>query len=64
MFYSLDRGDHAGSSDTGLALAICHGSIAARDGAIEALAGPDGQGTTIRIMLPVSDPPFDAAQDV
>ena len=64
MFYSVERGDHAGSSGTGLGLAICHGIIAAHNGAIEALAGPDGQGTTIRIMLPVSDPPFDAAQDV
>jgi two-component system sensor histidine kinase KdpD len=63
MFYSVERGDRAGGSGTGLGLAICQGIFAAHKGRIEALAGPDGLGTTIRIMLPLSDLPCSATQD-
>ncbi len=65
MFYSVERGDRGanGGSGTGLGLAICQGIIAAHKGRIEALVGPDGQGTTIRIMLPMSDLPFDAVRE-
>lgn len=63
MFYSVEHGDRGGGSGTGLGLAICQGIIAAHNGRIEALAGPDGKGTTIRIMLPMSDLPFDTVRD-
>ncbi|HEX8778184.1 MAG TPA: sensor histidine kinase KdpD [Rhodanobacter sp.] len=55
MFYSVARGDRA-PQGTGLGLAICRGMIGAHGGSVEALPG-DGQGTTIRINLPLPPPP-------
>ncbi|MBB5208548.1 sensor histidine kinase [Chiayiivirga flava] len=62
MFYSVARGDR-GAKGTGLGLAICQGMIGAHGGSVEALAGRDGVGTTIRITLPLVAPPPGAAQD-
>ncbi|QSX75491.1 sensor histidine kinase KdpD [Lysobacter arenosi] len=55
MFYSVERGDR-GRQGTGLGLAICQGMIGAHGGSVEALPGPDGRGTTIRITLPRLQP--------
>ncbi|HEY5851502.1 MAG TPA: sensor histidine kinase KdpD [Lysobacter sp.] len=55
MFYSVERGDR-GRQGTGLGLAICQGMIGAHGGSVEALPGPDGRGTTIRITLPRMEP--------
>ncbi|SEW23319.1 sensor histidine kinase KdpD [Luteibacter sp. 329MFSha] len=55
MFYSVSRGDRGGQG-TGLGLAICRGMIGAHGGNVEALPQPGG-GTTMRISLPLSDPP-------
>ena len=51
MFYSVTRGERS-SQGTGLGLAICRGMIGAHGGRVEALDGPGGRGTTIRILLP------------
>ncbi len=51
MFYRAGQGDHS-VPGSGLGLAICRGLIGAHGGTIEALAGPDGVGTCIRITLP------------
>jgi len=56
MFYSVERGDR-GRHGTGLGLTICQGMIGAHGGSVEALPGPDGRGTTIRITLPLLEPP-------
>ncbi len=64
MFYSVERGDRAGGDrdgrggrqGTGLGLAITQGMIGAHGGSVEALAGADGRGTTIRITLPRLEP--------
>ncbi len=56
MFYSVERGDR-GRHGTGLGLAICQGMIGAHGGSVEALAGAGGQGTTLRITLPLIVPP-------
>lgn len=56
MFYTVKKGDRAGAG-TGLGLAICQGMIGAHGGRIEALAGPDGKGTTIKIVLPLENQP-------
>ncbi len=56
MFYSVERGDR-GRQGTGLGLAICQGMIGAHGGSVEALPGLDGRGTTIRITLPLLEPP-------
>ena len=56
MFYSVERGDRGGPG-TGLGLAICQGMIGAHGGSVEALAGADGRGTTIRLRLPRRLPP-------
>ncbi|AJC45918.1 MULTISPECIES: sensor histidine kinase [Xanthomonas] len=55
MFYSVERGDR-GRHGTGLGLTICQGMIGAHGGSVEALPGPDGRGTTIRITLPLIEP--------
>jgi len=56
MFYSVERGDR-GRHGTGLGLTICQGMIGAHGGSVEALAQADGRGTTIRITLPLLQPP-------
>jgi len=52
MFYTMQRGDR-GKTGTGLGLAIVKAIIGAHMGSIEAFAGTDGQGTLIRIRLPL-----------
>jgi two-component system sensor histidine kinase KdpD len=52
MFYSVSRGDRA-PKGTGLGLAICRGMVGAHGGTVDARPGPDGQGTTVRILLPL-----------
>jgi two-component system sensor histidine kinase KdpD len=54
MFFSVAHGD--GAHGTGLGLAICRGMVEAHGGTVEALPGIDGQGTTLRITLPVGRP--------
>lgn len=51
MFYSVERGDR-GHHGTGLGLTIVQGIIKAHNGQVEALSGPNGVGTTIRMVLP------------
>ncbi|MCD0503145.1 sensor histidine kinase [Bordetella petrii] len=51
MFYSVERGDR-GKQGTGLGLTIVRGIVGAHMGSVEALPGPDGQGTTVRLTLP------------
>jgi two-component system sensor histidine kinase KdpD len=55
MFYSVSRGDRA-PPGTGLGLAICRGMIGAHGGTVAALPR-EGGGTTIRITLPLAEPP-------
>jgi two-component system sensor histidine kinase KdpD len=62
MFYSVERGDR-GVQGTGLGLTICQGIIAAHGGTVQALAGKDDRGTTIRIDLPLSEPPSARPKD-
>ena len=52
MFYSVERGDR-GKHGTGLGLTIVQGILGAHMGRVEALPGPDGVGTTIRLALPL-----------
>jgi two-component system, OmpR family, sensor histidine kinase KdpD len=59
MFYSVSRGDR-GKQGTGLGLAICRGMIGAHGGSVEALPHA-GQGTTIRVSLPLPPPPDETA---
>jgi two-component system sensor histidine kinase KdpD len=56
MFYSVRRGDRS-ARGSGLGLTIVRGMIAAHQGSVEALAGPGGVGTTIRVTLPLPEPP-------
>ena len=60
MFYSTERGDRGGHG-TGLGLSICRGMIGAHGGDVEALPGPDGSGTIVRITLPMTEPSSAAA---
>lgn len=55
MFYTVERGDRGGHG-TGLGLTIARGMIGAHGGKIEALAGPDGRGTLIRMTIPFLEP--------
>ncbi|MGG2096325.1 sensor histidine kinase KdpD [Acinetobacter haemolyticus] len=52
MFYTMQRGDH-GKTGTGLGLSIVKAIIGAHMGSIETLSGKHGQGTLIRIRLPL-----------
>jgi len=54
LFYSTARGG-------GLGLTIVRGMIGAHGGRVEALGGPDGRGTTIRVTLPMAEAPRTAA---
>ena len=56
MFYSVERGDR-GKQGTGLGLTIVQGIVGAHMGRVEALPGLDGRGTTIRLTLPLGEPP-------
>ncbi len=51
MFYSVERGDRGGHG-TGLGLTIVKAIVGAHMGSVEALPGPEGEGTTIRLTLP------------
>lgn len=53
MFVTGGEGDR-GRRGSGLGLAICRGMIGAHGGSVAALPGPDGQGTTIEIRLPLT----------
>ena len=59
MFYSVSRGDR-GKQGTGLGLAICRGMVGAHGGTVEALPHA-GNGTTIRVSLPLPPPPEETA---
>ncbi|ENW17201.1 DUF4118 domain-containing protein [Acinetobacter haemolyticus] len=52
MFYTMQRGDR-GKTGKGLGLSIVKAIIGAHMGSIEALSGKHGQGTLIRIRLPL-----------
>jgi two-component system sensor histidine kinase KdpD len=54
LFYSAARGDR-GARGSGLGLAIVRGMIGAHGGRVEALEGPDGIGTRIRLTLPITE---------
>ena len=60
MFYSVARGDRSGGDrgrqGSGLGLAITQGMVGAHGGGVEALSGPNGIGTAIRITLPRMTP--------
>lgn len=60
-FYSGEHSDR-GPPGTGLGLTICQAILTAHGGEIVALAGDDGGGTTLRVTLPLRDPP-DAQAD-
>ena len=55
MFYSVERGDR-GQPGTGLGLTIVQGIVGAHMGKVEALPGPSGRGTLIRMILPRGEP--------
>jgi two-component system sensor histidine kinase KdpD len=57
MFYTIRQGDRAQGQGTGLGLAICRGMIGAHGGSVTAHEGPDGVGTCMRIVLPITLPP-------
>jgi two-component system sensor histidine kinase KdpD len=61
MFHRIEAGDRA-AKGTGLGLTICQGLIGAHGGTVEALEGPAGRGTRMRITLPL--PPEPAAPAV
>jgi len=52
----VERGDR-GKQGTGLGLTIVQGIVGAHMGRVEALPGLDGRGTTIRLTLPLGEPP-------
>lgn len=54
MFYTAKQGDR-GPQGTGLGLTICRAMVGAHSGSVEALAGPDGNGTCMRISLPMAE---------
>ncbi|MDR2212546.1 MAG: sensor histidine kinase KdpD [Pseudomonadales bacterium] len=54
MYYSVEDGD-GNQQGAGLGLTIVQAIIGAHMGKIEALPGPSGKGTTIRISLPLGD---------
>ncbi len=56
LFYTAARGDRA-PRGSGLGLTIVRGMIGAHGGKVEAIAGDGGVGTTIRISLPLAEPP-------
>jgi two-component system sensor histidine kinase KdpD len=61
MFYSAARGDRG--RGTGLGLTIVRGLIGAHGGNVEAMAGPGGVGTTIRVTLPLAELPEGTSGD-
>lgn len=57
MFYTVRQGDRAQSQGTGLGLAICRGMVGAHGGSVVALPGPEGRGSCMRIVIPLTLPP-------
>jgi len=57
MFHSAEGGDRS-RHGSGLGLAIVKAILGAHMGTVEALSGPDGVGSTLRITLPA--PPITA----
>ncbi|MBN9460838.1 MAG: sensor histidine kinase KdpD [Burkholderiales bacterium] len=55
MFYTVERGDR-GKQGTGLGLTIVQGILGAHMGKVQALPGPEGRGTTVRLILPQGEP--------
>ncbi|MBV7564578.1 sensor histidine kinase KdpD [Pseudomonas sp. sia0905] len=55
MFYSIERGD-CGKQGTGLGLTIAQGMIGAHGGSVSAFPGEGGQGTLIRLSIPLLAP--------
>ncbi|MCZ7650475.1 MAG: sensor histidine kinase KdpD [Thermoanaerobaculia bacterium] len=62
LFYRASRGDRA-PRGSGLGLTIVRGLIGAHGGRVEALPGADGTGTTIRVTLPLPEPPPGEAKE-
>lgn len=62
LFFTAARGDR-GASGTGLGLTIVRGMIGAHGGRVEALPGEGGVGTTIRMTLPIDEPPPGDAEE-
>ena len=62
LFYRTERGDRS-RQGTGLGLTIVRGMIGAHAGKVEALSGPGGIGTTIRVTLRVPEPPRPVAEE-
>lgn len=59
MFYSIERGD-CGKQGTGLGLTIAQGMIGAHGGSVSAFSGEGGQGTLIRLSIPLLEPDHSA----
>jgi len=55
MFYTVERGDR-GKQGTGLGLTIVQGILGAHMGKVQALPGPEGRGTTVRLILRQGEP--------
>lgn len=55
MFYSMEHGD-CGRQGTGLGLTIAQGMIGAHGGSVSAFVGEGGQGTLIRLSIPLRAP--------
>jgi two-component system, OmpR family, sensor histidine kinase KdpD len=62
-FYRAKQGDRT-VPGTGLGLAICKGIVESHEGSIEALSEGPGQGTTIRIRLPIKEPDDDEMAEI
>jgi two-component system sensor histidine kinase KdpD len=62
LFYSAARGDRT-PRGSGLGLTIVRGLVGAHGGKVEALPGPGGAGTTIRVTLPLTEPPRSEAPE-
>jgi two-component system sensor histidine kinase KdpD len=58
-FHRVAHGDRS-PPGTGLGLAICRGVFVAHGGSAQALPGPGGVGTLVRLALPRETPPADA----
>lgn len=54
MFFTMQRGDRK-QSGTGLGLTIVQAIVGAHMGSVQAMGGPNGAGTTIRITLPLDE---------
>lgn len=62
LFYTTARGD-GGPGGSGLGLTIVRGMLRAHGGEVAADAGEDGVGTTVRMTLPLVEPPRSPEED-